>query len=120
MHLKMDNKTTLHLITSLCPHSLPAGDYIISRTSAGVKQHPNRPRVLGFLLFTRVDAQQGDIQLDNGDPGPLSMGSVRNLTQPPVELVFELEARPVCNGDEWFFFALVGRTKEDMPFHHLP
>ena len=52
--------------------------------------------------------------------GMCQMGSVRNLTQPLVEPVFELEARPVCMQWGQMPFALVGRTKEDMPSHHLP
>ena len=109
-------------ITSPCPYSLPAvavvppaGDYIVSRTSAGVQQHHSRPRVSASSLVSRVDAQQGDIQLDNGGPGPMSIGSVCNLTQPPVESVFELEARPVRNGDRCLLHQLEGQRRICFP-----
>ena len=64
----------------------PAGDHIISRTSAWVQQHHSRSRVSASSLVSGVDAQQGDIQLDNGGPGPMSIGSVSNSTQPEIKL----------------------------------
>ena len=109
-------------ITSPCPHSLPAvavvspeGDYIIRRTSAWVQQHHSRSRVLASSLVSRVDAQQGYTQLDNGGPRSMSIGSVCNLTQPPVESVFELEARPVRNGDRCFLLQLEGQRRICLP-----
>ena len=81
MHLKQDSHI-LHQqdgwnsITPLCPHSLPAlavvppvGDYIVSRTSAGVQKYCSRPRITASSLVSRVDAKQGDMQLDNGGTG---------------------------------------------------
>ena len=133
MHLKMDNKTAIfyinkwgNSITSPWLHSLPAvavvppaGDHIISRASAWVQQHHSRSRVSASSFVNGVDAQQGDIQLNNGGPGPMSIGSVCNSTQPPAELVIELEARPVRNGDRCFLHQLEGQRR-DMPSHHLP
>ena len=103
-------------ITSPCPHSWPAvavvppaGDHIISRTSAWVQQHHRGLRASASSLVSGVDAQQGDIHLGNGGPGPMSTGSVCNSTQPPAELVFELEARLVRNGDRCFLHQLERR-----------
>ena len=46
------------------------------------------------------------------------VGSVCNSTQPPVQPVFELEARPVCNGDRCFLHQL--KDKGGTHSHHLP
>ena len=109
-------------ITSPCPHSLPAvavvppaGDHIISTTSTWVQQHHSRSRVSASSLVSGLDAQQGDIQLDNGGSGPMSIGSVCNSTQPPAESVFELEARPIRSGDRCFLHQLEGQRRICLP-----
>ena len=45
----------------------------------------------------------------------MSIGSVCNSTQPPVESVFELEARPVRNGDRCFLHQLEGQRRICLP-----
>ena len=129
MHLKMDNKTAIFSSTrwgeldhislptqfASCGMVPPTGDHIISRTSAWVQQHHSRSRVSASSLLSGVDAQQGDIQLDNGGPGPMSIGSVCNSTQPPVELVFELEARAICTGDRCLLHQLEGQRRICLP-----
>ena len=45
----------------------------------------------------------------------MSVGSVRNSTQPPVESVFELEARPVCSGNRCLLHQLEGQRRICLP-----
>jgi len=133
MHLKMDNKTATfyinnkgrtrshllaHTANQLWQWCLQRGITLSADNLPG-SSNIVADWVLSSLLISRVDTKQEDIHLDNGGPRPLSMGSVRNWTQPPVEPVFELEARPVWNGDRCLLYQLEGQRRI-MPSHHLP
>ena len=45
----------------------------------------------------------------------MSIGSVRNSTQPPLESVFELKARPVRSGDRCLLHQLEGQRRIWLP-----